>query len=85
MKIEVGEQNEILLTEVYSGVSLKTKDGEVLGICMRDSGFEFNYMGIWYEAKNGVVNKLGGEFEKDIKKQSETPHGVGDKSISEKN
>ena len=61
MKIQVDENNEILLTEVYSGVGLKTNDGEFLGICMRDTGFEFNYNGIWYEAKNGVIQKLGAD------------------------
>jgi hypothetical protein len=59
MKIQVDENNEILLTEVYSGVGLKTQDGEFLGVCMRDTGFEFNYNGTWYEAKKGVVQKLG--------------------------
>ena len=58
MKIEIDKNREFLLTEVYSGVGLKTKDGEYLGICMRDSGFEFNYNGTWYEAKNGLVQKL---------------------------
>ena len=59
MKIQVDEDNEILLTEVYSGVGFKTSDGEFLGVCMRDTGFEFNYNGTWYEAKKGVVQKLG--------------------------
>ena len=58
MKIQVDEDGELLLTEVFSGVGFKTKDGESFGICMRDSGFEFNYMGTWYEAKNGVVKKM---------------------------
>ena len=58
MKISIDEDNQILLTEVYSGVALKTRDGELLGICMRDTGFEFNYMGTWYEAKKGKVRKF---------------------------
>lgn len=62
MKIEVDENNEILLTEVYSGVGLKTNDNEYLGICMRDTGFEFNYNGTWYEAKQGTVKKLSKEI-----------------------
>ena len=53
------DENGIVLEEVYSGISLKTRDGEFMGICMRDTGFEFNYQGVWYEAKKGVVNKLG--------------------------
>jgi hypothetical protein len=58
MKIEVDDDNEILLTEVYTGVGLKTDSGEILNICMRDSGYEFKYMGTWYEAKNGTVQKM---------------------------
>lgn len=51
-------KNGIVLEEVFSGLSLKTRDGEYMGICMRDTGFEFNYQGIWYEAKQGIVRKL---------------------------
>lgn len=58
MKIQVDENNEILLTEVFTGVKFKTNDGEFFNICMRDNGFEFNYNGIWYEAKNGIIQKL---------------------------
>ena len=56
MKIEV--DNGIVLKEVFSGIKLETEHGEFIAICMRDSGFEFNYMDTWYEAKNGIVNKL---------------------------
>ena len=60
MKIGVNHKdNTILLTEVYSGVGFKTSDGETLGVCMRDSGYEFNYEGTWYEAKNGIIKELG--------------------------
>jgi hypothetical protein len=58
MKIDVDENGEIMLTEVYSGISLKTEDGEKISICMRDSGFEFSYNGNKYEAKNGEVKIL---------------------------
>lgn len=58
MKIEVEENNAIVLKEVYNGIVLKTNDNDEFGICMRDSGFEFRYNGIWYEAKEGVVKPL---------------------------
>jgi hypothetical protein len=58
MKINTTDKGEILLTEVYSGVLLRTNDGETMGICMRDSGFEFNYEGEWYSAQKGVVTKM---------------------------
>ena len=61
MKLSVDEDGTIEVTEVFNGIKLKTSDGETLGICMRDSGFELNYQGQWYEAKNGVVKKMGEE------------------------
>jgi len=58
MKLEVDKDHCIVLEEVYSGIKLKSKEGEEMGICMRDSGFEFQYNNEWYEAKNGEVKKL---------------------------
>ena len=58
MKISVDEDGELVLEEVFSGVGLKTSGGDKFGICMRDTGFEFRYAGVWYEAKNGKVNPL---------------------------
>lgn len=58
MKIQVDEKNEILLTEVYSGIGFKTNYGEILDVCMRDSGYEFSYMGTKYEAKGGIIKKI---------------------------
>ena len=55
MKLTTNEQGVIQLEEVFSGIILKTKDGEEMTICMRDSGFEFNYQGEWYFAKEGFV------------------------------
>jgi len=58
MKISVDSGHGILLEEVYNGVGFKTKDGEHMGICMRDSGFEFKYEGSWYSAQKGVIKKM---------------------------
>ncbi len=59
MKIEVDSiDNGIVLKEVYSGVGLETRDGDKFGICMRDTGFEFNYGGIWYSAQNGQISTM---------------------------
>ena len=55
MKVTTNEQGVIQLEEVFSGIILKTPDGEEMTICMRDSGFEFNYQGEWYFAKEGFV------------------------------
>ena len=58
MKVSVDKDRGILLEEVFNGVGLKTNHGEFMGICMRDTGFEFNYQGTWYEAKEGVVKPM---------------------------
>ncbi len=59
MKIEVDYNRQIVLKEVFDGILLESEDKETFGICMRDSGFEFNYQGVWYEAKEGTINKRG--------------------------
>jgi len=43
MKI-VSESDCLVITEAYSGVLLRTEEGNELGICMRDDTFEFNVM-----------------------------------------
>ena len=55
MKVTTNEQGVIQLEEVFNGIMLKTQDGEEMSICMRDGGFEFNYQGEWYFAKEGFV------------------------------
>lgn len=55
MKLETTEKGHIRLTEVYNGVELKTRDGETLSICMRDTGFEFTYEGVLYFAQQGEL------------------------------
>ena len=55
MKVTVNQDNTIQLEEVFNSIVLKTKDGEEVAICMRDSGFEFKYQGEWYFAKEGYV------------------------------
>jgi len=58
MKIEVDEQGTIVLKKVYNAIVLETRDNEFISICMRDTGFEFNYNGIWYSAQKGEIKKL---------------------------
>ena len=55
MKVTVNEHGIIQLEEVFNGIILKTQDGEEMSICMRDSGFEFEYRGELYFAKEGFV------------------------------
>lgn len=58
MKVEVDQSGNIFITEVYNSIILETADKEMMALCMRDSGFEFMYQGIWYEAKEGRVRAL---------------------------
>lgn len=74
MKILIGDDNTeniikidpdvmtVVLTEVFNGVTLGTSDGEVLFICMRDSGFEVRYMGgvntFDISMNNGIVDVI---------------------------
>jgi len=58
MKISVDKNSSILLEEVFNCILLKTTDGEDFSICMRDSGFEFKYEGVWYSAQNGNIKEM---------------------------
>jgi len=42
MKIDVTEDGIIRLKDVFSGVMFETEEGEKLGVCMRDGGFEIS-------------------------------------------
>src|SRR5699024_9560772 len=53
--IEVNDEQQIELKKVFNPISLITEDGERMVISMRDSGFEFNYEGKNYFAKEGYV------------------------------
>jgi hypothetical protein len=55
MKLTTNEEGAIQLKEVFNGITLKTPHDEVMGICMRDTGFEFSYQGKWYSAQQGVI------------------------------
>lgn len=55
MKLSVNESGTIQLEEVFNEIILKTSNNEILSICMKDTGFEFNYQGKWYFAKQGFV------------------------------
>ncbi len=58
MKIEVDNNRQIVLKEVFSGVLLETRDKEQLGICMRDTGFEITYGDEIYSFQQGTVTNL---------------------------
>ena len=57
MKITVNEEQQLELRKMFNEITLVTEDGERLSICMRDSGFEFEYEGEKYFAKEGYTNR----------------------------
>ena len=59
MKIDVNEEGEIVLSQVFVGVGIKTEEGVVFGIAQRDAGVEIG--GPWSES---VTIVPGTEFNK---------------------
>jgi hypothetical protein len=39
MKLEI-QENQLILKEVYNSITLETREGKQLHICMRDYGYE---------------------------------------------
>lgn len=65
MKIDVDENGQLRLREVYSGVKLETQEGNQLGICMRDDTLEINVMPGGRHSRNWWrVNMETGTIEK---------------------
>ena len=79
MRVSVDEKNGILIEDLYVGITLKTVDGETMSICARDSGFEFEYQGEKYFAKEGFVEpfkkSIRGNYlvEQNHEEQNEVP------------
>lgn len=44
MKIDVNDQHDLILSEVYNGIGIRTEAG-VFGICERDGGLEVTFKG----------------------------------------
>ena len=55
MELTTTEKGLIELNRVYNPILLKSDGHEDFIICMRDSGFEFNYNDVWYSAKCGKI------------------------------
>ena len=66
MKVEVTEDYDICLKEVYSGVMMETREGNRIGICMRDDTFEINVIPKDKKSQWWRVNMQTGEMEKEI-------------------
>lgn len=65
MKISVGEERELILEEVYSGVLLKTREGDAIGVCIRDGTFEINIISKGSKERNWwIINWQEGTIER---------------------
>lgn len=58
MEIDVSQESELQLKKIYTPITLISEKLDTISICMRDSGFEFKYGEVWYEAKDGIVQFL---------------------------
>ena len=66
--IEVSEDHTIILKEVYTGIRLETREGNAIGVCMRDDTLEINVMPKgsaernWWRVnmQTGAIEKMGG-------------------------
>lgn len=58
MKLTITEDYLVCLEDVFNPLILKTEKGEIMTVCMRDSGFEFSYNGVKYSAKNSILEQI---------------------------
>ena len=62
MKVDVDEQGNIVLKEIYNSVILETAEGNQFAICMRDDTVEMTVIGSqqWYRAniQEGNIEEL---------------------------
>jgi len=63
MKINASNGRDLVLTEIFNGVLLRTAEGNEIGICMRDDTVEINIItgdGGWHriDMQKGTINKM---------------------------
>ena len=58
MEITTSQNGIIEMRKVFNPITLITDKGERISICMRDSGFELNYNGRLFSAKNGELEMM---------------------------
>jgi len=81
MKIEVGEEGELRLKNVFNSIVFETEEGEELVVCMRDGAFEIaildrtakskdnsKYYSWYYANSNGIAPQA--------KKKHDTLNGI---------
>ena len=57
----VDDTGTITLKKVFNGIGFITPAGQVMGVCMRDGGYEINFGGKWYRANDGKIEPLNQE------------------------
>jgi len=70
MKISISEDRHFVLEEVYLGVLLRTREGDGIGVCIRDGTFEINIIPKGSKENNwwvinwqeGTVEKMGPKY-----------------------
>jgi hypothetical protein len=67
MQVGFDQYDNLVLSEVYSGVILETSEGNKIGVCMRDDTFEINVLpngknsDNWWrvDMEAGTIEKMG--------------------------
>ena len=84
MKIEVDEDRDMVLKEVYNGLYIETSEGNRIGFCMRDDTVEFNVIPAdsaksqWFRVNMQTleVENMGHEDETPVR-DTEPVHNAG--------
>lgn len=58
MKVEVSENGNIILKNIYNPIGIKTNDDETIILMMRDSGFEICYENNWFSLQKGKIKSF---------------------------
>ena len=63
MKIIADKDRTFVITEAFSGVLFRTAEGQELGVCMRDGGFEINIISStgkhnWHSVLDGKIKRM---------------------------
>ena len=70
MKVDITEERNIKLTEVFNSVLFETEEGEKIAVCMRDGAFEIGVKDTsckceerqecftWYKASGAGIEQL---------------------------
>jgi hypothetical protein len=69
MKIEISENGQMILKEIYAPIGIKTNSNETIILMMRDSGFEMFYENNYFSLQKGEIKSA-----KQIREESNKYH-----------